>query len=89
MKFPTIAIVATAATLFAASPANADPAPRRGHNAYGSAAVADASSKNPDDARTSALRQCNNAVASMVEYAWGVQQSAVYGACMISHGQME
>lgn len=90
MKFPTITIVATAATFFAASLANAEPAPRRGHNAYGSAApVADASPKEPDTARASALRQCNNAVANMWEYAWGVQRSTVYTACMTSHGQVE
>jgi len=90
VKFPTITIVATAATFFAASLANADPAPRRGHNAYGSAApLAAASPKEPDDARASALRQCNKAVENMVEYGWGVQQSDAYRACMASHGQME
>jgi len=90
LKFPTIAILAAAATLLAASLANADPAPRRGHSAYGSAApLADASSNEPDRARVSALRQCNNAVANMFEYAWGVQRSAEYRTCMTSHGQTE
>jgi hypothetical protein len=90
LKFPTIAIVAAVATFFAASHANANPAPRRGHNAYGSAApVADAWPNEPAGARASALRQCNNAVANMFEYAWGVQRSAAYTVFMTSHGQME
>jgi hypothetical protein len=90
VKFPTIAILAAAATLFAASVANADPAPRRGHNAYGSAApVADAWPNEPDAARASALRECNKAVANMYDYAWGVQLSDRYRACMTSRGQME
>ena len=90
MKFPTITIVAIAATFFAASLANADPAPRRGHNVYGSAApVADAWPNEPAGARASALRQCNNAVANMDEGIWGVQRSDIYGACMASRGQVE
>jgi hypothetical protein len=90
LKFSTIAILAAAATFFAASLASADRAPRRGHNAYGSTApLADASSNEPDRARASALRQCNNAVANMFEYAWGVQRAAEYRACMTSHGQVE
>ena len=90
MKFPTIAILATAATFFAASLANAEPAPRRGHNAYGSAAPpATASPNEPDGARASALRECNKAAEDMVQYGWGVQQGDKYRTCMASHGQAE
>jgi hypothetical protein len=90
LKFPTIAILAAAATLLAASLANADPGPRRGHNAYGSAAPLAAVSPNePGGTRATALRECNKAVADMYDYGWGVQQSDAYRACMASHGQVE
>ena len=92
LKFPTIAILAAAATFFAASLSNADAASRsrRGHNAYASAPPhADASPSEPDGARASALRGCNKAVANMYEQTWGVQGTAEYRACMASHGQME
>ena len=90
MKFPTITILAAAATFFAASLANAEPAPRHGHNAYGSAApLADAGSNEQGSTRASALRECNKAVANIYEYAWGVQLADVYRACMASHGQVE
>jgi hypothetical protein len=89
LKFPTIAILAAAATLLA-SLANADPAPRRGHNAYGSAApLAAASPKEPDSTRASALRECNKAVANMDEGIWGIQRSTEYRICMATHKQME
>jgi hypothetical protein len=90
VNFPTITTVAIAATFFAASLANAEPVPRRGHNAYGSAApLAAVSPSESNGARASALRQCNNAVANMFEYAWGVQRSAAYTTCMTSHAQVE
>jgi hypothetical protein len=90
LKFPTIAIVATAATFFAASLLNAEPAPRRGHNAYGFATpLADTLRNGPPDARASALRECNTAVANVNEGIWGIQRSTEYRTCMATHGQME
>lgn len=90
MKFPTAAILAAAAAFFAASLANADPALRRGHNAYASAAsVSDAWPNEPAGARTSALRECNKAVANMDEGIWGIQRSTEYRTCMATHGQVE
>jgi hypothetical protein len=95
VKFPTIALLTAAASLFAASLSSTDAASRRGHharghNAYASAAArAGASPGEPDAARAAALRDCTKAYANMYEQTWGVQQSLGYGACMASHGQME
>jgi hypothetical protein len=95
VKFPTIALLAAAASFFAASLSNANAASHRGHharghNAYASAAAsAGASPGEPDAARAAALRECTKSYAHMYEQTWGAQQSLGYAACMASHGQME
>ena len=95
MKFPKIALLAAAASFFAASLSTADAAPRRGHharghNAYASAAApAGASPGEPYGAGESMLRECSRAVENMYDYAWGVQVGDKYRTCMASHGQME
>jgi hypothetical protein len=41
------------------------------------------------DSRAAALRECNNHVAKLKDYTWGVQEIFEYRGCMAEHGQAE
>jgi hypothetical protein len=90
LKFPTIAILAVAASLFATSLSNADAASRsrHGRGAY-AAAQSIPSTMERNAARPSVMHECCSIYSHMTEQIWGVQGTEGYRACMAAHGQME
>ena len=40
-------------------------------------------------ARAAAIHECNEKVAALKDYTWGVIETDVYRACMAQHGQPE
>ena len=91
----TLSVALVGGSLFAGLLSAVDAAPRHSRsnaalNAYGSAPPS--AGERPavlDNARASALHECNAAVAGKAESTWGVQVSTAYRSCMAQHGQPE
>ena len=71
-----------------ASPALARDTSKAGYHARAQA-MEPAGSEGVSPHRADALRECSISAGKLLEKDWGVRQSTNYGACMMSHGEIE